>query len=369
MLELQTSAGALVDTENATGVGGAEVMVVNNLVAGQTYFLAVRNFNTAASGAFAVCIQTLTASDPDNGTTFSSLCGAFKCDWNGASNYTVTFDNGVNQFVGSNGSNSNIPFSTMPALQYNTTYNVTITSTWVLNNGAGGSPTTVVVVSPVYVVTILQHAPVSLRASDRCPTARALNALVGTDIWICGTGAWQWEFVEVNPSNPSEVISPTPIEISTTNTSRFIRVSQIPGVQPGDRYRVRVRPIIAGIPGAYAPTFQELCVAGGLNMEVSDEPMANVRERMEVTEISGDLLVYPNPNRGEMFTLQVGGLVSEQVYVRVLDMMGKEVYSTGYGVDGVLNATIQMDRTLSAGVYMIELTDGDNRMVERMIVE
>jgi hypothetical protein len=104
-------------------------------------------------------------------------------------------------------------------------------------------------------------------------------------------------------------------------------------------------------------------------MEVSDEPMANVRERMEVTEISGDLLVYPNPNRGEMFTLQVGGLVSEQVYVRVLDMMGKEVYSTGYGVDGVLNATIQMDRTLSAGVYMIELTDGDNRMVERMIVE
>jgi hypothetical protein len=24
---------------------------------------------------------------------------------------------------------------------------------------------------------------------------------------------------------------------------------------------------------------------------------------------------------------------------------------------------------LSAGVYMIELTDGDNRMVERMIVE
>jgi hypothetical protein len=30
---------------------------------------------------------------------------------------------------------------------------------------------------------------------------------------------------------------------------------------------------------------------------------------------------------------------------------------------------IQMDRALSAGVYMIELTDGDNRMVERMIVE
>ncbi|MFN6379630.1 MAG: MopE-related protein [Flavobacteriales bacterium] len=369
VLELQTSAGALVDTENATGVGGAEILVVNNLVAGQTYFLAVRNFNTAAAGTFTVCMQNLDMSDPDNGTTFSSLCGAFKCDWNGASNYTVTFDDGVNQYVGSNGANSNIPFSTMPALKYNTTYDVTITSTWVLNNGAGGSPTTVVVTSPAYEVTILQHAPVSLRAADRCPTARALNALIGTDIWICGTGAWQWEFVEVNPSNPSEVISPSPIEITTSNTSRFIRVSQIPGVQPGDRYRVRVRPVIAGVPGAYAPFHQELCVAGGLNMEISEEPAANVRERMEISEISSDLLVYPNPNRGEMFTLQVGGLVSEQVYVRVLDMMGKEVYSAGYGVDGILNATIQMDRTLSAGVYMIELTDGSNRMVERMIVE
>ena len=369
VLELQTSAGALVDTENATSVGGAEVMVVNNLSVGETYFLAVRNFNTAAAGTFSVCMQNLEMSEPDNGTTFTSLCGAFKCDWNGASNYTVTFDDGENQYVGSNGSNSNIPFSTMPGLKYNTTYDVTITSTWVLNNGAGGSPTTVVVSSPPYEVTIMQHAPVSLRAADRCPTARALNALIGTDIWICGTGAWQWEFVEVNPSNPSEVLSPAPIQITTSNTSRFIRVSQIPGVQPGDRYRVRVRPVIAGVPGAYAPFHQELCVAGGLNMEVSDEPMANVRERMEIIEISNDLMVYPNPNRGEMFTLQVGGLVSEQVYVRVLDMMGKEVYSTGYGVDGVLNATIQMDRVLSAGVYMIELTDGSNRMVERMIVE
>jgi hypothetical protein len=103
-------------------------------------------------------------------------------------------------------------------------------------------------------------------------------------------------------------------------------------------------------------------------MEV-EEGTAIVRERSLIETISEEMSVYPNPNRGEVFTVQAAGMVSEQVFVRVLDVMGKEVYSTGYSVDGVLNAMIQMDRALSAGVYMIELTDGDNRMVERMIVE
>jgi hypothetical protein len=369
VLELQTSAGALVDSENATGIGGAEVLTVGNLVPGQTYFLAVRNFNTAAAGTFSLCIQSFAVSDPDNGTTFSSLCGAFKCDWNGASNYSVTFDDGTTQYVGTNGSNSNIPFANFGGLRYNTTYDVTITSTFIQNDGSGANPTTVTLVSPVYEVTILQHAPVSMRAADRCPSVRALNALIGTDIWICGTTSWQWEFVEVNPSNPSEIINPFPIEISTSNTSRFIRVNQIPGVEAGDRYRVRVRPVFGSTPGVYAPFFFDLCVAGSLGMDTAEEPTATVRERSSFEVISEMMNIYPNPNRGDVFTVQAAGMVSEQVFVRVLDITGKEVYSTGYSVDGVLNAMIQMDRTLSAGVYVIELTDGDNRMVERMIVE
>ena len=369
VLELQTSAGALVETENATGVGGAEIMVLSNLTPGAVYFLAVRNFNTAAAGAFSVCVQSFAASEPDNGNTFSSLCGAFKCDWNGASNYSVTFDDGTTQYVGTNGSNSNIPFANFGGLRYNTTYDVTITSTFIQNDGSGGNPTTTVLVSPVYQVTILQHAPVSVRAADRCPSVRSLNSLIGTNIWICGTTSWHWEFVEVNPSNPSQVLSPTPIEISTSNTSRFIRVNQIPGVEAGDRYRVRVRPVFGTTPGTYAPFFFDLCVAGSLGMDTAEEPAATVRERSSFEVISEAMNVYPNPNRGDVFTVQAAGMVSEQVFVRVLDITGKEVYSTGYSVDGVLNAMIQMDRTLSAGVYMIELTDGDNRMVERMIVE
>ena len=367
VLELQTSAGVLVDTENANGVGGTEVLVVNNLTPGATYFVAVRNFNTLAAGSFTLCISSLVASDPDNGTTFNNLCSSFKCDWNGAQSFSVTFTNGANSYTASSSSTS-IPFSAFGGLQYNTVYQVTITSTFIQNDGTGSNPTTVVVVSPAYTVTIAQHLLTSLRSIDRCPTTRPVSAFISTDKFVCGAISWDWEFVEVNPLNPSEVISVSPTVINSGSSSRFIRINQLPTAEPGDRYRVRVRPVFASGPGAFTAGYEELCVAGAASMEV-EEGTAVVRERSLIETISEEMTVYPNPNRGEVFTVQAAGLVSEQVFVRVLDVMGKEVYSTGYSVDGVLNAMIQMDRTLSAGVYMIELIDGDSRMVERMIVE
>jgi hypothetical protein len=367
VLELQTSAGVLVETENANGVGGTEVMVVGGLTPGATYFLAVRNFNTVAAGSFALCIQSLVASDPDNGTTFSNLCNAFKCDWNGAQLFSATFDDGTNQYTASSPSTS-IPFSAFGGLQYNTVYQVTITTTFIQNDGTGANPTTVVVVSPAYTITIAQHPLTSLRSIDRCPTTRPVSAFISTDRFVCGATSYDWEFVEVNPLNPAEVISLEPVIINSGSSARFIRINQLPTAEPGDRYRVRVRPVFASGPGTFTTGYEELCVAGAASMEV-EEGTAIVRERSLIETISEEMAVYPNPNRGEVFTVQAAGIESEQVFVRILDMMGKEVYSTGYSVDGVLNAMIQMDRALSAGVYMIELIDGENRMVERMIVE
>ena len=369
VLELQNSAGELVNLENATGVGGAEIMVVNNLIAGQTYYLAVRNFNTAAVGVCNVCIQHLVASDPDNGTSFSSLCGVFKCDWNGASNYTVTFDDGVNQYVGTNGSNSNIPFANFGNLKYNTTYDVTITSTFIQNDATGGNPTTVVVTSPVYEVTILPHLPVNLRLIDRCPTVRTLSSLIGTDRWICGTSTWQWEFVKVNPANPSEVIDPNPVFVNTTTTSRFIRVNQIPGVQAGDRYRVRVRPVLSGQYGQFATTYEELCVAGGLNFDAPRDPQVAQFEKLSEESDLMEMGVYPNPNRGDVFMIIANELQNKNVRLRIIDALGKTIYTNSISVEGVLNYEVILTNKLASGIYMIELTDGNKKRDLRMIVE
>jgi hypothetical protein len=149
----------------------------------------------------------------------------------------------------------------------------------------------------------------------------------------------------------------------------LLQVRTIPGVEAGDRYRVRVRPVFNGVPGVFTAGFESLCVAASAGMQMEEEGTAVIREKSMNVSFDNAMVLYPNPNRGDMFTIQAGELVNEQVFVRIMDMMGKEVYSHGYSVDGVLNVTIQMDRTLSAGVYMIELTDGSDRQVQRMIVE
>jgi hypothetical protein len=369
VIELHHSSGTLVAMENATGVGGAEVLVANNLIAGDNYFVAVRNFNTAAVGTCNICIQHLSPSEPDNGTTFTSLCGAFKCDWSGASNYSVTFDDGENQYVGTNGSNTNIPFANFGGLEYNTTYDVTITSTYLQNNGTGANPTAVVVVSPVFQVTILQHAQVFLRAVDACPAVRTLNSWISTDRWICGTTTWQWEFVRVDPNNPSEVLDVNPVFVNTNSTSRFMRVNQIPGVQAGDRYRVRVRPMFGAQHGAFASTFTDLCISGGLNSGTGQTPEAHFAERIGTQESQMDFGLFPNPNRGDKFTLMASGLTNERVLVRIIDAMGKTVYNQPIAVDGILYTEISPSNLLVSGIYLIELMDGDNRREFRMIVE
>ncbi len=367
VLEVQSSAGAMIDMENATSTGGSEILVLGNLTPGQTYFLAVRNFNPAGAGAFTLCIQGMVSSDPDNGTSFSNLCGTFKCDWNGAQIFSVTMNDGVNQYTATS-SSTTIPFTAFGGLQYNTSYQATITSTFIQNDATGANPTTVVVVSPPYTITIGQHPLASLRSTDRCPAARPINAFISADRFVCGVTSWQWEFIEVNPLNPSQVISLEPIVVNTLNSSRILQINKIPGVEAGDRYRVRVRPVFNGVPGSFTSGFESLCIAASAGMDVEDET-AIIREKSMSVSFDNAMVLYPNPNRGDMFTIQAGELVNEQVFVRIIDMMGKEVYSHAYSVDGVLNAAIQMDRTLSAGVYMIELTDGSNRQVQRMIVE
>jgi hypothetical protein len=79
VIELQNNDGTVtLATENENGNGGTEILVANNLVPGQTYFVAIRNFNTGAVGTFSYCIQNLASSQPNNGTTFTSLCGFIK---------------------------------------------------------------------------------------------------------------------------------------------------------------------------------------------------------------------------------------------------------------------------------------------------
>lgn len=368
VLELQNAAGTtLIASENETATG-SEILVANNLTPGQTYYLAVRNFSTSSVGAFTYCIQHLRAPQPDNGTSFSSLCGFIKARWTGASLYTITFTQG-SASVSASSSSTQIPFSAFPGVIHNASYQVVFTSTF-NQLDAAGNPTQVIVTSAPFTITINNHPPVNLRSIDRCPVTRSVGSFIATDINVCGISGWDWEFQEVDVNN--ELIAPNPTIVESTSTSRFIRVSSIPGVQPGSFYRVRVRPrIVGGLftggPGSFAGDSFVLCVAGSAGMETDPNVMAQERSLVVANdEIATSFEVYPNPNRGDMFQMT---LAEGDHQIRITDAMGRIVFTDRYVVEGTNTVAVVLDNQLASGLYHVESISAGVRQVARMIVE
>ena len=364
-LELQDAAGTtLMFSENETS-SGQEVLIASGLTVGATYYVAVRNFGVLDNSIFTICIQHLRSSVANNGTTFANLCSYIKASWTGAQLYSATFVNGSDSYTASNNS-TQIPFSLFNGLQYGTSYSVTFSNTFILPDAGGNNVTTVVTSAP-FNVTIAAHPSVELRAADRCPTARTRGAFISTNVVVCGAVEYEWEFLEVDAND--NVIGIQPIVVESNSTSRYMRVSQIPGVQDGDRYRVRIRPVFSYGPGTFTSGYQLLCVAGQapINAPILEE--GDVFAPSAVTAAERAFEVYPNPNAGDVFNVRLAGINSEIVIVRMLDAMGRVVYNNQFTVVGSLNTSIVMEEKLSSGMYMIQVIDGEETMTNRMIVQ
>lgn len=83
-----------------------------------------------------------------------------------------------------------------------------------------------------------------------------------------------------------------------------------------------------------------------------------------VVELSFQL--YPNPNQGQ-FHLEVPSAVGQNLEIRVIDLLGKEVYSSA-----IENASSLISIDLGdvvPGVYIIELNNGETRQQGRLIKE
>jgi len=79
--------------------------------------------------------------------------------------------------------------------------------------------------------------------------------------------------------------------------------------------------------------------------------------------------VYPNPSNGELINIQASDLNSEMVSIRVIDAMGKVVFNQSFAVEGVLNTSVAFEKSLSAGIYMVEISDNDVVKTERLIIQ
>jgi hypothetical protein len=392
-VELQNSSASnatTIVTENAQSANGSEIMITDDLAVGTQYWVAIRNAGGVA-GTFNVCIQTLSPSGCDNGPNFGSICSGFKADWTGTGSYTATFtsvSNPLNVYTHTtNGANTWIPLTTVVGnvgnptpggLQYGQSYSAVVASNFTLPNANGASQTAIAVSSaPSCTISIAPVAALNM-ASAYASTAsgslsipgtnpRASGSWIVTDLFICGAIGYSWSISEVNYLDGTVQAIP----FIATTVSRQIRLTtaNIPNLAAGKRYQVLVAPIFAWGTGAYNTASQryvQIAGSAGMVEENNNEEVVLVDKSL-TTGVFASL--YPNPNNGENVNINIAGIESESVNIRIMDASGRTVWSNNFFVEGLLATTVSFDRPLAAGIYMVEMNYNGEISTQRMVVQ
>jgi subtilisin-like proprotein convertase family protein len=80
-----------------------------------------------------------------------------------------------------------------------------------------------------------------------------------------------------------------------------------------------------------------------------------------------DFAIYPNPNKGN-FNIQFDNTTSNEIKVNVYDMRGRTIFENNYSNQVTFNENIQLTNA-QAGVYLVSVTDGNQKMVKRIVIE
>ena len=379
LLELQSNAGVLLATENAVAGLGGEVLNFSGLTAGQVYKVGVRNYNSALGiGSYTICVRMLKRGgcDTGNSPTWSStlnLCKVFKATWAGSGvqyRYTFVGTSGIalgNTYVKTQSSDYLTLSTVVPTLPLGCTYNVSVTTIYSLTNAAGGVELIEVPALAACPITMEQEAATSLRSTDRCTAGpRFRGAIVASLPWVCGVTNWKWEFTELNAAGNAVGI---PIVYYRGAASNYCNLALVVALQYGKTYAVRTAPVFSYGEGAFGPV-QTMCIVGsaGMVLEQGSEVNGNAtRDMLVANEVNMSL--YPNPTHGTDVNINLSGVESDNVQIRIVDAMGKQVWSNRYTVSGVLNTNITFERPLANGLYFVEAIFNGEVQTQRLMVQ
>lgn len=379
LLELQSNAGDLLATENAVDGLGGEILNFSGLVAGQVYKVGVRNFNSALGiGSYTICVRMLKRGgcDTGNSPTWSStlnLCKLFKATWAGSGvqyRYTFVGTSGIalgNTYVRTQSSDYLTLSSVSPTIPLGCTYNVSVTTIYNIANAAGVLEQVEVPALSPCSITMEQSPATALRANDRCSAGpKFRGAIVASLPWVCGVTNWKWEFTELDAGGNAVGI---PIVYFRGAASNFLNLGLVVALQFGKTYAVRTAPVFSYGEGAFG-TVQNLCIVGsaGMVLEGASEMAQNsTRDMLVANEAS--MSVYPNPTHGTDVNINLSGVTSDNVQIRVVDAMGRQVWSNRYSVDGILNTNITFEQPLANGLYFVEAIFNGEVQTQRLMVQ
>jgi hypothetical protein len=375
VIELQTAAGVLVAQENAVSGLGGETLNHYGLTAGQVYKIGVRNYNSAlGTGTYSICAKMLKRGGCDYGPGPYTLCQYFKATWAGATgtSYTYTFT-GVsgpasgNVYTRTQNSDICVLSSVLPTLPYGSTYNVLITNTYTINNGAGVAETiSVPGLAPCTMSTATQPVT-ALRVSNQCAAGpRFRGAVVASLPWVCGATNWRWEFTELDAfGNPVGL----PITVNRGAASNYITLSTVAQLQYGKTYNVRTAPILSYTGTNYQwGTTACMSIVGTAGMIAEGGSESESSTKVEIAN-EVNMSLYPNPTHGTDVNINLSGVTSDNVQIRVVDAMGRQVWSNRYSVDGILNTNITFEQPLANGLYFVEAIYNGELQTQRMMVQ
>jgi len=377
----------VIATENAgTGAGDFERLNVTGLTAGTQYWISVGSAAAGAGGAFSLCIQNLMPSScayaiPAGGFR---LCDAFKAVYRGAPSQGVTYNFTFTPVLPTlgvatslTGTNGLITLSNAAlGLRYGGVYNAKVDVLYTLFNAAS-TP----VAEPILVqgnpaaptctnIPIQAHPLMEVRSSQRCPaTLLRSNFLVGTTVAgstssaVCGAINYSYEFTQV-VSCADGTLSGVPDTLTTVAATPYLGLGVLGNLPNAGAWNVRIRPNFSYGPGTFGPV-QRILVNNTSASIMLDEEVAEMDEKVD-SFVAANL--YPNPNNGEMVNLNVSGIESDNVFVRITDAMGRIVYTNRFAVEGSLNTIVTFAEPLASGIYNVEFTVDGQIMTERMIV-
>ncbi len=379
LLELQSNAGVLLATENAVAGLGGEVLNFSGLTAGQVYKIGVRNYNSALGiGSYTICVKMLKRGGCDTGTsaTWSStlnLCKVFKATWAGSGvQYRFTFvgTSGIalgNTYVKTQSSDYLTLSTVSPTIPLGCTYNVTVTTIYNIADASGSLEQVEVPALSACSITMEQAASTALRAADRCSVGpKFRGAIVASLPWVCGVTNWKWEFTELDAGGNAVGI---PIMYYRGAASNYLNLGLVVALQYGKTYAVRTAPVFSFGEGAYG-IVHTMCIVGsaGMVLEQGSEVNGNAtRDMLVANEVNMSL--YPNPTHGTDVNINLSGVTSENVQIRLVDAMGRQVWSNRYTVNGVLNTNITFEQPLANGLYFVEAIFNGEVQTQRLMVQ
>jgi hypothetical protein len=152
--------------------------------------------------------------------------------------------------------------------------------------------------------------------------------------------------------------------VTTVAATPYLGLGVLGNLPNAGAWNVRIRPNFAYGPGSFGPV-QRILVNNTSASIMLDEEVAEMDEKVD-SFVAANL--YPNPNNGEMVNLNVSGIESDNVFVRITDAMGRIVYTNRFAVEGSLNTIVTFAEPLASGIYNVEFTVDGQIMTERMIV-